>query len=298
MTLNVPTPLNQFNRLIERVPLTAYDLGSRWNDVVHGQNLDSVNCMATMGAVAIDAHTGGRTLSSPTQIRGGQTDFSGGIGVDDVDDAWFKLWGLHLLTPQADNWTDVMNRVKEGRFVIVAVNYAYVPYAYQEQKGGIFDHALGICDYRASDGSVLRYDGLGRAPRRVPQSAVRGAAEALAIRERGRADHLFVGITGVMPAPPASGVTYRFGGKPTYRGRYLSRSNTPNHLAPVREAPNQSANVTTRLRKGQSFRCAQTTKGEGLNGNTIWHGTADGRCWINDSLVWYAGHSTGKETVR
>jgi hypothetical protein len=92
-----------------------------------------------------------------------------------------------------------MAAVRARRHVAIAVDYEKVPYQYQEQKGGTFDHALGIDRYRASDGAILLYDTLGTNPKWVPQSAVRPAAEYIATRIRGSAGRLFVGLTGVRP---------------------------------------------------------------------------------------------------
>jgi len=192
-----PAPLNQFYKL------DYDDVAHRWvkTTTQWPGSFNSVNCMATAGAVAIDAHTGGVIRSNPPQIRAGQDDQSGGIGVNDVDVAWHRLWGRDLLTPAGFSWADVMHAVKtERRHVAIGVDYAKVPYAYQLQKGGTFDHALNIDDIRDTDGAILRYDSLGTNPAWVPQSAVRPAAEALALRARGTAGSLFVGLTASRPA--------------------------------------------------------------------------------------------------
>lgn len=195
-----PQPINQFNRLVYNASVTtAHVKGTAWNDVINGHDFDSEDCMASEGAVALDAHTGGAIRTSPHIIRYYGGDYSGGIGVDDVDKAWNDHFNRDLLTPAGYGWADLMSAVRARRHVIVGVNYGKVPYAYQVQKGGTFDHAIGIDDYRSSDGAILRYDSLDTKAVWVPQSAIRPAAEALALRIRGTAGSLFVGLTAIRP---------------------------------------------------------------------------------------------------
>lgn len=207
-----PAPVNQFNRLDYDEVARKYYKTTRWNHSHRNAagvltNWDSLLCMATEGAVAIDAHTGGRLRSTPGAIHDHQDDQMGGIGVDDVAVAWKRLWGADLIVPSDYDWADVMTAVRARRHVIVGVDYEDVPYEYQEQKGGTFDHALGVDDVR-SDGSILRYDSLGANPRWVPQSAVRAGAESLALRVRGTRSRLFVALTAVRPKLNAPAPTY------------------------------------------------------------------------------------------
>lgn len=301
-----PDPLNQFNRLIEVSPGKSYALGSRWNNVrtVNGRahNFDAENCMAGIVAVGVDADSGGAIKSTPPAIRNHQNDFVGGIGLDDGQVAWTNLYHRTFLRPVSADWADAMDAAREGRFVMLAADYDYVPREYQEQVGGSFDHALGFCSVNA-DGTILRYDTLGRAPRRVPQFAVRAAAEAIALRENGTRSRLFVGFTAKMPlivqVPPT---VYRYGGKPRYRGRYVARHKAAVPLIPIRSYPSQSGAIVRRIPAGDDFACRQTTERAGFpdasyEGNSRWHGTADGRQWVNDALVWYGGPITGTEDV-
>lgn len=200
--MNYPDPINQFSRLIQvsgSDGTGTYALGSRWNNIVNGRNWDGANCTAAMGAVAIDAHTGGRVKSNPAQIRNAQSDWSGGIGLDDVNDAWAKLWpGNQLSLPVAD-WADTLYALKQGRFVLIQGDYDQIPYAYQCQKNGTFDHAFGLAGWRASDGRVLYYDPLCKHATWVPQYVIRTSAEKLALAQRGTRSRLFVGLTKIMP---------------------------------------------------------------------------------------------------
>ncbi len=199
-----PAPVNQFYQLDRDTPTSPYVKTNRWNHI-HANasgnvsNWDPYLCMAGEGAVALDAHTQGRYRFSPGSIHDRQSDRLGGIGVDDVADA-FATVGQTLLTPDYYSWADTLTAVKGRRHVAIGVDYGKVPYEYQSQKGGDFSHALGIDEYRSSDSRVLVYDTLATNPRWWPQSAIRPAAEALALQERGNAGRLFVGLTMQRPA--------------------------------------------------------------------------------------------------
>lgn len=196
-----PQPMNQFNRLIyvSGGVTGTYYTGSPWNNYHNGIDYDSMNCTATMGALLRDAHTGGFQKSTPIAIRNHQNDWRGGIGWDDVSTAWLNLYGEPLNVPYGADWNDVIYWLKQGRAVGVQGNYGLVPYSYQCQKGGQFDHAFALAGYRASDGRVLFYDPLCKRASWVPQYVIRPAAERLAIVQRGDKSRLFVSYTKVMP---------------------------------------------------------------------------------------------------
>jgi len=184
VTFHRPAPVNQFYRLEYDEVTDHYVKTTPWNDIVNGHDFDAENCMAAEGAVALDAHTNGRIRTSPAGIRNYQTDFSGGIGVDDVQDAWQRHFGQTLWTPRDFNWDDLLYAVRQRRHVAAAADYRKVPDAYKYQLPGNFDHALGIDAWRSSDGALLVFDSLSTGPRWQPQSSVRAAIEAIAIRER------------------------------------------------------------------------------------------------------------------
>lgn len=292
--MSYPTPLNQFNRLIHvsgAEPTGTYALGSRWNNMHAGQNYDGRNCQATIGAVAIDAHTGGRITSSPVQIRNAQNDWTGGIGLDDVNVAWAKLWpGNQLILPGSFDWADVIQALRENRFVSIGGDYDQVPYNYQAQKGGTFDHQFGLAAYRPSDARILWYDPLAKRAQWVPQYVMRPAAEKLALAQRGTKSRLFVGLTKPMPPPYVPAVTYRYGGQPIGRGRYLARRDN----VPIRSRPEATAPQVFELDHREDFACRQTVG----TGDKVWLGTADGTRWVYRQVMWYAGRITGSEDVR
>ncbi len=204
MAVYRPAPVSQFYQLDRDTPTSPYAKTVRWNHIHPNANgvvvnWDSYLCMAGEGAVALDAHTQGQYRFSPGSIHDRQSDKLGGIGVDDVADA-FATVGQTLLTPDYYDWADTLAAVKARRHVAIGVDYGKVPYEYQAQKGGDFSHAMGIDEYRASDGRILVFDTLATNPRWMPQSAIRPAAEALALQERGNAGRLFVGLTRQRPA--------------------------------------------------------------------------------------------------
>jgi hypothetical protein len=242
-----------------------------------------------MGALLIDAHSGGKKLSSPPQIRNNQNDWSGGIGWDDVNVALWNLYGLRLTIPPSADWYDVLGWLKVGRCVGIQGDYDQVPYAYQCQKGGTFDHAFALAGYRSSDGRVLRYDPLCKNATWIPQSAIRGAAEKLALAQRGTRSRLFVMLTGPMPLIAATypPVTYRYGGQPIGRGRFLARRND----VPVRSGPGTQYGKVAELDYRQDFACRQTVN------SGRWLGNSDGRKWVYSEVMWHAGALTGNEVI-
>lgn len=296
---NYPSPINQFSRLIHvsgTEPTGTYALGSRWNNThvnpANGrvENWDGRNCTAAVGAIVIDAETGGRIRTSPNRIRNAQLDWSGGIGLDDVNYAIRNVYGAQhtMALPGSANWTDVLQALRERRFVAIQGDYDQVPYAYQAQKGGTFDHAFGLGGYRATDGRVLYYDPLDRHAKWVPQSVIRPAAEKLALVQRGSRARLFVGFTRPMPPPYVASVTYRYGGQPRFRGRYLARRDN----VPVRSGPGTQYPVVTTLDHREDFAARQSVR------DGQWLGTADGTRWVFRSVMWLAGGLTGSELVR
>ncbi len=284
---NYPAPVNQFNRLIYVSGSEAtgtYRLGSRWNNIHNGQSYDSRNCSAAIGAVAIDAHTGGKIKSSPNAIRNNQYDWSGGIGLDDVNVAWARLWpGNQLILPSSHSWADTLASVRENRFVAIQGDNDQMG-VYSCQSGGNFDHAYGLAGYRASDGRVLLYDPLCHHARWVPQYPIRAAAEKLARAQRGTSSRLFVGLTRVMPPPYDAGVTYRYGGV-RHQGRWLARRDD----VPVRSGPGTQYGKVDELDHREAFAARQAT--------SQWIGTADGRRWCFKRVMWFAGAIVGTETI-
>lgn len=200
----LPDPINQFNRLA-RVSGSkgtgSYVFGDPWNNFHENpatgrvEDYDNRNCTAAVGATLRDSHTSGRSRSNPAQIRNHQHDFAGGIGWDDVNVAWRDIWNEELGFPQFFDWLDVITALREGRDLGIQGDYGLVPWDYQAQKGGNFDHAFSLHGYRSSDGRVLFWDPLAKHMVWVPQYVIRPAAERLALQQRGSKGRLFVAFT-------------------------------------------------------------------------------------------------------
>jgi hypothetical protein len=107
------------------------------------------------------------------------------------------------------------------------------------------------------------------------------------------------GADGLPPPAPRPGVTFRFGGRPKYRGQYTVRV-PAGERANLRSSPHvRSDNVVGKATAGTTFACAQTSHaGTNVNGSSRWHGTADGERWLHTSVVRAVGHRTGTEEIR
>lgn len=286
MTVRAPDPLNQFYRLTWNG--TSWVKSTRW-----GTRFDSTNCMATQGALAIDAHTGGKIRSTPPIIRSAQGDQYGGIGVDDVQQAWQRLWGELFLTPAGFNFADTINAVRQGRYVVVAMDYGQLSEVHKCQAGGRFGHAMGLNDIRA-DGQIGYFDSLCTHKRYMPQYQMRRAMERTALISGRNVENLFIGLTRVRPEMAVQ-VTYRYGGEPSWRGRYKV-TGSGNLLA----APRATGAVIRRLRIGEEIQARQTsdTGTWVLAGDPRWLGTADGLKWVWNGAADYVGPYSGREAIR
>ena len=203
-------PVNQFNRLIRTSGpkgTGTYVKGTGWDNhhydpsAGHATDYDNRNCTAAVGATLRDVHTGGRSKTTPNAMRNNQGDFDGGIGWPDINASWEKLFSEQLTIPAAYDWNDVMSALKGRRAVGVSGDYDQIPYKYQAQKGGTFDHAFSLHDYRGTDHRVLLWDPLGTHMIWVPQYVIRDAAEKLAMSQRGTKSRLFVALTRAIPKP-------------------------------------------------------------------------------------------------
>lgn len=197
-----PNPVNQFFRLDRSGPSAPWAKTTRWNHRHANANGTVINwdgylCMAAGGAVALDAQTGGRLRVNAGAIHDRQSDKMGGIGVDDVADA-FTTYGQTLWTPDNATRYDVLDWLRQRRHVEIGVDYRHLAYAEQIQKNGQFDHAISLDDLSGSQ--AFKFDSLDTNGRWRPVEPYLVAAEALALRERGTKGRLFVGVTKVRPA--------------------------------------------------------------------------------------------------
>jgi hypothetical protein len=85
------------------------------------------------------------------------------------------------------------------------------------------------------------------------------------------------------PTPKPSGVILRYGGTPTWRGRYRVVSSTGRQ----RRSPYLRAdNIIATAKRGTEFQVSQTTeKGSAAAGSRRWHGNAAGTIWMHSSVI-------------
>lgn len=265
-----PTPVNQFYRLDYDEVHKTYVKTTRWNHRHNNasgvyMNWDGFLCMASEGAVLLDAHTGGAKRASPGAVHDHQTDMSGGIGVDDVKRSLATGWGETVSTPLNFSWGDCMDALANRHHIAIAVDYSKVPDEYKRQIPGNFDHAIGL-DAIRSDGTIYRYDSLDVAARWTPQRAYRAAAEAIAIRNGRTAGSLFVAISRARPILTPGDVLHvrvhperGTKGYPSFRyfGLYTVSGNTI---------------TKAEVRRTGGFSATADTYGADRNGNFIWPG--------------------------
>lgn len=281
--------INQFYALVETSPRT-YEYLRPWNNIHNGVDLDAANCMAAQGAIAGRVQSGFTRTFSPGDIRNHQGDFNGGIGHSDVQVAFGNL-GIPAFIDEAVDWAGSWDWLRQRRFVWYGVQYDKVPRQNQAQKGGTFDHALGLFN-PYPDNTVDMFDSLAKTIQRVTQSVVRSAAEALAVRVRHDASKLFVGAT--IPVP-LDAVTLRYGAVKTKRQPDRTRAKGHNgdpvnvHSKPFAG----SSSVVGTLPDGELFFAYQiTSTGGWFEGSRVWLGNKTGTRWVAYPRLSHVGGST------
>jgi hypothetical protein len=292
MAIRQPVPLNQFWRLTKDPGSGLYvRTATRWNNRVNGHNFDSENCMATIGAIGLDAHTDGRKTATPITIRNNQSDFSGGIGVDDVADAWRNEYNEALLVPDGFSYIDIRYQVGTARrFAIIGGDYDQVSFEEQCQKGGTFDHALGLQEYNPETDMFLTYDSLCANPHWIPGAQIRAFGDKLALRARGTRESWFVGLT--KPRAALVVVTYRYGGEPKGRGRFALKGEHRVWTTPT------STGKPIEMRPSGTTIAVRQTSNRTMGGSKLWRGTADGKHWVPAAYLRYLGAINGTEQVK
>lgn len=142
-------------------PAHVYQLdGSSWQGSA---------CMGAVGAMALDAYTGGAVRATMHEIRAAQDDRAGGIGLDDVATAWRRRWGLPF-THGARAWATIRARLARGQGVAITCNYAAL--GPRRAPGSRFTgpHALWLD--RLVPGGIVVNDPLRRGPVTLPEAAV------------------------------------------------------------------------------------------------------------------------------
>lgn len=130
-------------------------------------------CMGAVGAMALDAFTDGAARPTMHQIRAAQDDQSGGIGLDDVRQAWSRGWGLTFSTSPR-SWAAVTSRLRAGQGVAVTVMYAALAGYRAPGSRFLYGHALYLSGLDAA-GMVTAHDPLRSGPTKIPELVVRTA---------------------------------------------------------------------------------------------------------------------------
>jgi hypothetical protein len=137
-----------------------------------GSKFGRYNCMAAVGAMALDAYTDGELRPSSNDVRRNQPDQAGGISVRDLADAW-EHYGQKL-THGRMSWESIVDRLADGNGCVVTVDYGDVPDRYSSQDSYDDDHALYLSRL-AGEAGIVVWDPLAQAPRVWPRSVVENA---------------------------------------------------------------------------------------------------------------------------
>lgn len=151
---------------------------------IHVRQLDGSawagsGCMGAAAAMALDAYTRGGIRVSMHAIRANQSDRSGGIGLDDVAEAWRKGWSLTLVHG-SPSWATVRGRLAQGDGAIVTIRYGTL--GQWRAQGSTFTGAHALYLQRLTSGPggaagswVQVNDPLRSSAAVLPESVVRAA---------------------------------------------------------------------------------------------------------------------------
>lgn len=129
-------------------------------------------CMGAVGAMALDAFTGGRVRVSMHEVRRNQDDQAGGIGLDDVATAWSRGWGL-TFSQGARSWDQVRARLAAGDGAAVTINYGRLGSSRAPGSSFTGPHALYL--QSLTPAGIVTNDPLRSGPVTLPESVVRAA---------------------------------------------------------------------------------------------------------------------------
>jgi hypothetical protein len=132
-----------------------------------GQSSKSWDCMVAVGMMALDAATGIRV--SATDFRARQRDQVGGIGLNDVAEAWRSIPGAPKFSHGLKLWGSVANRLDRGDGVAMPGLYS----ALGDERGSTYRGGHAIYVQRRATGGYLVNDPIRRAPAVVSESAIR-----------------------------------------------------------------------------------------------------------------------------
>src|SRR5574338_65587 len=160
-----------------------------------------VNCMAYAAAMAgNDAVLGGVYGLTGENIRGASSEpvpdpVAPGLNIRQVQYALNREYRINIADRTGNTWSYLMDRLHEGRRIILAIEYAPLGDA-RCQAGGDFAHAM--CLVRDSGvNTIYASDPLCDRAKNYSENSLRAAATALANKNGGR---LFWAMTRPIPA--------------------------------------------------------------------------------------------------
>lgn len=260
-------------------------------------------------AMGIQATTGVKHRGKDVRLKTHDSVPEDGTNLDQLARA-AQAFGTTLRVRRRMDWDDLMDTVDDGHPIVLGLSYE--PIHKTDVSGDVnFTDNHYVMIVRGEDGTRV-FDPLcdGRPTARhlgsypideelVARSAGRMVLDTIGtVVGHGRA---YVGIlprpkNAVHPSPdphdvptdPARPVVFRHGGEPRARGEYICIRDVAN----VRANPHvthlgaPAQNVVGHLRRGDSFRCAQTTDiGQDVAGSRRWYGDRPGARWVHSSRV-------------
>ena len=145
-----------------------------------GSRLASVNCSMAAGAMLLDKQTRGKVQVTAADLRGRQSDQSGGTDLAAVAAA-FKTYKASLSRVTLPTVLALRNALLAGRGAILQGPYRAMPAAYRLQANANIDHAIYIDRVRQTTGPAAGWwywvmDPIGKGGYSgawVPESAIR-----------------------------------------------------------------------------------------------------------------------------
>lgn len=255
------------------------------NDPDHpfGSSQGGSNCAATVGAMLLDRMTRGKKRTTGAAVRE-LTHVTGPLRPDQVDAALNRGWGIDVTTglyTEAEIW----EMLREGRGVSYVGSYAPVADSgthYSGQEHGFRGlHQFYGNEIDADATHILVFDPLDDARRPTIPHAPIWYPKSLVLRtwreyrDDGKVWGSFTNV-GFIDVP--AGVTLRFGGTATFRGKWVTIR--PTNLRSSPTLAHGTANIIRSVPKGLKFHNSQTTHGSEINGEDRWLGDATGKVWL------------------
>lgn len=140
-----------------------------------GTKFGGLNCMAASGAMALDAYSGGAIRVGQAGIRSHQSDQVGGIGLNDVAQAW-KFYGQTFTYSYVRSWSAIRTRLLAGQGVVIDLTYGKLPVNWRSPNDRTFTGAHAFYLQRlSSSGSIVVDDPLRTSSAEIPESVVKAA---------------------------------------------------------------------------------------------------------------------------